>query len=138
MLKNLETVLQNYKIRAIWHMYTKIMEIVLDNSQIFKLKRRIYICTNHTAKLKGAEKLWIKILTNKKENKNYYMNNYMNYIMQNITKTNHNTYGGYLTEYDFDTDHPNGHIVENIISDWIFDKECKENTEARERRIKHV
>ena len=26
----------------------------------------------------------------------------------------------------------------NIISDWIFDKECKENTEARERRIKHV
>ena len=66
------------------------------------------------------------------------MNNYMNYIMQNITKTNHNTYGGDITEYDFDTDHPNGHIVENIISDWIFDKECKENTEARERRIKHV
>ena len=66
------------------------------------------------------------------------MNNYMNYIMQNITKTNHNTSGGYLTEYDFATDHPNGHIVENIILDWIFDKECKENTEARERRIEHV
>ena len=41
-------------------MYTKIMEIVLDNSQIFKLKRRIYICTNHTAKLKGAEKIMNK------------------------------------------------------------------------------
>ena len=41
-------------------MYTNIMEIVLDNSQIFKLKRRIYICTNHTAKLKGAEKIMNK------------------------------------------------------------------------------
>ena len=50
------------------------------------------------------------------------MNNYMNYIIQNITKTNHNTYGGYVTEYDLDTDHANGHIVENIIADWKFDK----------------
>ena len=66
------------------------------------------------------------------------MNNYMNYIMQNITKTNHNTYGGYITEYDLDTDHANGHIVENIISDWKFDKRCKENTEARERRMKNA
>ena len=64
------------------------------------------------------------------------MNNYMNYIMQNITKTNHNTSGGYITEYDFATDHPNGNIVENIISDWIFDKECKENTGVYSKSIK--
>ena len=40
-------------------MYTKIMEIVLDNSQIFKLKRRIYICTNQRS-TKGAEKIMNK------------------------------------------------------------------------------
>lgn len=40
-------------------MYTKIMEIVLDNSQIFKLKRRIYICI-HKRSTKGAEKIMNK------------------------------------------------------------------------------
>ena len=40
-------------------MYTKIMEIVLDNSQIFKLKRRIYIYT-HQRSTKGAEKIMNK------------------------------------------------------------------------------
>ena len=36
MLKNLETVLQNHKIRAIGHMYTKIMEgkSQADNGQL--------------------------------------------------------------------------------------------------------
>ena len=88
--------------------------------------------------LKELKKLWIKILTNKKENKNYYMNNYMNYIMQNIRRRGIRSSRREIAEYDFATHQPNAPIVENIISDWIFDKECKENTEARERRIKHV
>ena len=34
-------------------MYTKIMEIVLDNSQIFKSKQRINICNQLTQHSKG-------------------------------------------------------------------------------------
>ena len=40
-------------------MYTKIMEIVLDNSQIFKLKQRINICnklTQHSKELIAMNK----------------------------------------------------------------------------------
>ena len=56
---------------------------------------------------------------------------------------NHTTFGGIINQSDFNTDYRgkdnvNGSsIAIRIVSDWRFDKKCKENLEARERNKKY-
>lgn len=52
-------------------------------------------------------------------------------------KTGHSTFSGLIYLSDFETDHrgksySNGsNIASRIISDWSFDKQCKNNIESR-------
>lgn len=48
----------------------------------------------------------------------------------------HNTFGGRIYEYDFDTEHYNGSMARRILSDWRFDEQCRKNCENRERNNK--
>lgn len=66
----------------------------------------------------------------------------MNFIMKNITKENHNTYGGQVYAYDFCTDYPrnanSASWASRIAQDLKFDKQCIKNIDNVERRIAHA
>ncbi len=47
------------------------------------------------------------------------------------------TFGGIILPSDFNTEYKATHnIASRIASDWAFDRQCKKNSLARERRIK--
>lgn len=48
-----------------------------------------------------------------------------------------NTFGGIIYFSDYDTSHTPGNIVQRIISDMNFDKQCKRNLEIREINKKY-
>lgn len=48
----------------------------------------------------------------------------------------HNTFGGIIHNYDFNTENPSGFIISRIISDFKFNESCKNNSENRNRRKK--
>lgn len=56
-------------------------------------------------------------------------------------KSDHTTFGGIISEYDFCTNHGNkfssstkgSTIASRIVSDWKFDKHCKKNIENRHK-----
>lgn len=56
-------------------------------------------------------------------------------MITTIIKGNHNTYGGCIYESDFNLEYTGTrNIAQRIISDWAFDKQCKENIKLREKK----
>lgn len=49
-------------------------------------------------------------------------------------KTDHSTFGGMIYKGDFDTYHSLSDIASRILSDTSFDKQCKKDTENRNRQ----
>lgn len=47
-------------------------------------------------------------------------------------KPNNFTFGGIIYSSDFDPSHTPGNIVQRIISDMNFDRQCKRNSENRD------
>ena len=47
--------------------------------------------------------------------------------------TNHNTFGGCISNYDFDGYTSMSNIADSIVSGWIFDEQCRKNAENRDR-----
>ena len=62
-----------------------------------------------------------------------------NYYRTRNYKPDHSTFGGIITNTDFNTngrkDNPDSisSVVKDIISDWRFDEQCRKNIENRER-----
>ena len=60
-----------------------------------------------------------------------------NYYRTRNYKPNHSTFGGIITNADFNTngrkDNPDSisSVVKDIISDWRFDEQCRKNIENR-------
>lgn len=54
-----------------------------------------------------------------------------------ILSENRNTFGGIIYQSDFCDDFEGTrNIADRIMSDWRFDKQCKKNIEARDRKKK--
>lgn len=49
----------------------------------------------------------------------------------------HSTFGGEISNYDFDGHPTMSDIVSKILSDLRFDEQCKKNIENRERSKNH-
>lgn len=58
-----------------------------------------------------------------------------NYYTTGNYKTDHTTFGGTINFSDFCTEYSQkpGEHIKDIISDWTFDQQCKENVENRDR-----
>lgn len=52
-------------------------------------------------------------------------------------RTDHITYGGELTLFDFDGKHTLKTMADKIMRDLAFDKQCKKNIELREKAKKY-
>lgn len=60
----------------------------------------------------------------------------MTKIFQKIrnSQTDYSTFGGILYLSDFNTSHPTGNIVQRIVSDMSFDRQCRRNSEIRNEK----
>ena len=58
-----------------------------------------------------------------------------NYYTTGNYKPDHTTFGGIISNGDFCTEYSQkpGEHIKDIISDWIFDQQCKKNVENRDR-----
>lgn len=56
-----------------------------------------------------------------------------NFYKTSSNKMNYSTFGGLIYPSDYDTSHTPGNIVQRIISDANFDKQCKRNSENRNK-----
>ena len=48
-----------------------------------------------------------------------------------IYEVDHTKFGGIIYHSDFDTIYTNRNIASRIVSDWIFDKQCRKNIESK-------
>lgn len=63
-----------------------------------------------------------------KETRNYYTTP-SNYV-------DHSSFGGIISNYDFDGHPTIKDIASRILSDWSFDERCRKNIENRNRKHK--
>ncbi len=57
-----------------------------------------------------------------------------NFYKTSSNKMNYSTFGGLIYLSDYDTSHTPGNIVQRIITDMNFDKQCKRNSENRDNK----
>ena len=48
-------------------------------------------------------------------------------------KPDHSTFGGTISNYDYDGHETMSDIVAHIVSDWKFDEQCRKNALNRDR-----
>ena len=61
------------------------------------------------------------------------MTNNRNYYAQNNYE-DHSTFGGTISNFDFDGYNSMIDIANKIISDWKFNEQCRKNVEQRNRQ----
>lgn len=49
-------------------------------------------------------------------------------------KIDHTTFGGTLSEFDFNGHHTMATMAQKIVSDFNFDKQCKRNLELKDNK----
>ena len=60
-----------------------------------------------------------------------------NYYATRNYKPNHCTFGGVIYNYDFGGHTTMSDIASDIISDWNFDKRCKQDAENRDKNMNY-